>query len=281
MFIFLDGRILEEKNAVIDVFDRGFLFGDGLFETMRAYEGRVFLLNEHLERLEASARELELGMGYSKEEFSEAIYEVLRANNLKEARIRLSLSRGRFSGSVEYDGSEKGMVVVSAVLVEEGKELKELSLLRSGLRLSRDYVLARHKTLSYLPYLYALRQARRRGADEGLLLSDDGKVLEGSRANFFMLREDRLITPGLGLPILPGITRSKIMELGKGLGLLVEEGEFGEDEIFGSEAVFLTNSIIEVGLVRSYEGRVIGGKRGEELVKSLWRLYQEQARSSG
>jgi len=281
MFIFLDGRILDEKDAVISVLDRGFLFGDGLFETMRAYNGRVFLLSEHLERLEASAKELELGIGYSKEELSEAIYEVLRANNLKEARIRLSLSRGRFSGRVEYDGCEKGMVVVSAVVVEEKKELMELSLVRSGLRLSRDYVLARHKTLSYLPYLYALRQARRGGADEGLLLSEDGKVLEGSRANLFMLKEDRLITPGLGLPILPGITRRKVMELGKELGLLVEEAEFGEEEIFESEAVFLTNSIMEVGLVRSYEGRVIGGRRGKELVRNLWRLYQEQARSNG
>ena len=277
MYVFLNGKLVEESKAQISIWERGFLFGDGIFETLRSYNGKLFLLTEHLERLFNSAKALNLKLDFSPEEIEQACNQLLEANQLKDARIRITLSRGRYDGRLELEESSSTFLITAQALSPPDKEPKSFKLVRVNFTLSPDYPLARHKTLSYLPYLYAYQQARSQNADEGLLFSSNGFILEASRSNLFFIKEQKLKTPSLELPILPGITRAKVIEIAQSLGLEVEEGFYQEEELLSGKAVFLTNSVFPLVLVEQYQGKIFSHQESFALVKRIYSIYLKEA----
>ena len=279
MYVFLNGKLAEESKAQISIWERGFLFGDGIFETLRSYNGKLFLLTEHLERLFNSAKALNLKLDFSPSQIEQACNQLLEANQLKDARIRITLSRGRYEGRLELEENSSTFLITARALPPPDKEPKSFKLVRVNFTLSPDYPLARHKTLSYLPYLYAYQQARSQNADEGLLFSTNGFILETSKANLFFLKDQKLKTPSLELPLLPGITRAKVIEIAQKLGLEVEESFYREEELFQAQAIFLTNSILPLAVVEQYQKQVFLNREALALVKKIYSIYLEEAYS--
>jgi len=268
MKVYLNGRILEDDRAGISVRDAGFLYGYGLFETMRSYKGRIFLLEEHLKRLGSSAKFLKLKVPLSRAGLKDACYEVLKANHLSDARIRLSVSSGGPQGST---------VLITAVPLKENELMKKrFRLLKAGFCIAQSSLLARHKTLNYLSNVYAYNQALSRGAEDAVFFTENGFLLETSRANIFLIKDGTLKTPSLALPILPGITRSKVIEIAQELRIKVKEGEFKEKDLRNADAVFLTNSIIEIAQVGSYEDNLYQDEDALGIVARIRENYQAQ-----
>jgi branched-subunit amino acid aminotransferase/4-amino-4-deoxychorismate lyase len=265
MKVFLNGRILGEAQARISVQDAGFLYGAGLFETMRSYRGRIFLIREHLRRLADSAKFLGISIPFSEKKLADACHAVLKANKIQEGRVRLTVSRG---------GLEGPTVTITARTLAAQRS-RPFKLIRSGFTVSRNSPTARHKTSSYLPYLLAFEQARKKGADDALLFSEDGILLESSRANIFLVRNGKLSTPSLELPMLPGVTRALVIELAQAQGIKVRQGEFSEQDLLDSEGAFLTNSVMEIAPVKSYGGKPFRSLKAMALIKRLLKLYRQ------
>ncbi len=268
MKLYLNGKIIPDREAAISPLDRGFILGDGLFETMRSYQGRIFLIREHLDRLCSSAHALKIKIPLPKKRLAEACEETIQANHIKSARVRITVSRG---------GDAQGSTILITASVIKPGGARPLKLVKGDLSISKNSPLAKHKTISRLPYLYACNQAREKGADDALLFTEDGILLESTRANLFLVKNRQLKTPSLDLPILPGITRAKLIELARGRGIKVIEGQFTEKDLISSDLAFLTNSIIEIAIVRSYSKKTFQNQKALSLVKNLLSAYRDQA----
>jgi len=281
MPVYLNGKILPEKDAKISPLDRGFLFGDGLFETMRSYQGRIFLLQKHLNRLFSSAQALKIKIRLSKNQLADACNQTLAANRIKNGRIRLTISRGKFLGQIGLKQDSEPTILITASRLAQKKSdgPMEITLAKCDFSLPKKFPLAKHKTLSYLPYLLALEQAEKKGAQEALLLTERGILLETSRANLFLVKDSVLKTPSLNLPILPGITRANVIELARKQGIKVIAGEFTEKDLFSSDLAFLTNSILEIALVKSYRGKKFKNQQALALAIKLLSVYRDRANS--
>ncbi len=250
--IYLNGRFVEKGEAAVSPFNRGLLYGDGLFETMRSYGGKVFALDRHLARLGASARFLRIDVPFGAAEVEEILEELLDRNYLADGdgRIRLNLIRGRGAGGLLPDGESGTEVMITAEGVPGGLE----SIRREGialalitaLRVDAGSPLARHKTLHYLPSVLGLMEARDRGGDEGLFLNNLGNVCEGTTSNIFIVKDGLLKTPPLSAGILPGITRAVVLESAPRLGIRAVEGDVTVEELFGADEIFTTGSVKEV-----------------------------------
>ncbi|MFB0528217.1 MAG: aminotransferase class IV, partial [bacterium] len=247
--IFVNGSFVNLSRAKISVFDRGFLYGDGLFETMRAYWGEVFRLGDHLDRLCRSAKEIELSFSYSPKELKNIIKKILRINSLSDAYIRLTLSRGV---------SEPGLISKpksSATLVIVARKFNPLSPseYRRGWRATivearqnQASPVSRLKSLNFLNNILARKEAKAKRVDEGILLNTLGEVTEASTSNIFLVKRDSVITPREESGLLPGITRGVVLELATSLGLKAYKRKVSLDELMGAEEAFLTNSLIEI-----------------------------------
>lgn len=267
--VYLNGRLVDEKRAVVSAFDRGFLYGDGLFETMRAYGGRVFRLGEHLARLKASAKALRIPFKTSRKEIESAVERLLCFNvaqppsaaavssshpragepHQKDAYVRLTLTRGPHSGDLKLDTGARPTLVIQARKFHGYPK----TLYKTGMKLAlADAVRAtgsgvgRHKTLNYLENLLARDAAKRGGFDEALFLDERGFVAECSASNIFWVRRCALFTPGIDMNILAGITRAAVSEIARAAGLKVREGRFRLAELKSADEVFLTNSLMEI-----------------------------------
>lgn len=259
------------------------LYGDGVFEGIRAYSGVVFKLREHIDRLYDSAKAIMLEIPLSKEEMVDAVLETLRKNNLKDAYIRLVVTRGVGDLGLDPRRCPKPTVIIIAqpmkpLLGEEVKE-KGVSLIISSVRRDRvDATSHQAKTLNYLNSILAKIEAINAGADDAILLDGRGFVSEASAANLFIVKGGRVITPPPTAGILPGITRATVMELARRLGYEVEERELTPHELFTADEVFLTGTASEIVPVTKINGRVIGDGRPGEVTR---RLIQEFERVRG
>jgi len=257
-YIFLNGDIVEETSARLSVNERGFLLGDGLFETMRAYGGKVFRLRAHLDRLRASARFLRLRVPRSDDDLESPIAELIRRNQCPEAYVRLTLTRGPSARGLRLDGDAEPTLLIQvrplnpypAELYRHGARL-----IMSTIRQNSGSPLPRHKTLNYLPYLLARQEAADARAHGAILLNEHGQVTEESVSNVFLVRGDLLLTPPIHCGLLPGITRAAVLELAHGEGLPVQERPLLGGEVFECDEMFLTNSLMEILPVRSVDGR--------------------------
>ena len=280
--VHLNGSLMPRAQARVSVFDQGFLYGYGLFETMRAYRGTIFLLDRHLRRLLSSAELIGMGSQLAEIDFSKACVDTLKANGLKDARLRLTVSRGEVDSFPGSGGgtptvlvTAKGYSPIPAEIYSKGFRV----YLSSFCRCSQS-PLSRLKSANYLLNVLARTEAEAAGLDEALLLNEQGFITEGSISNVFFVTGSALVTPPLESGILPGITREVVMELASALGINVAEGEVRLKDLGQFDEAFLTNSVMEimplVG-VRDNTGKVItigSGKPGK-LTRRLMAAYKE------
>src|SRR5665648_44083 len=273
LIIYCNGAFVQEEEAKVSVFDHGFLYGDGIFEGIRAYHGRVFKLDEHLKRLYESAKSIQLNIGVSKEEMKEIVLETLRKNGLKDAYIRLVVSRGK--GDLGLDPTKCPRAAIFCIadqikifepkMYEQGLEVVTVAIRRNN----HDSLSPRIKSLNYLNNILAKIEANQAGVVEGVMLNQDGYVTEGTSDNIFILRDGVLLTPPLSAGLLEGITRDSVLQLSGQLGIVVREELFTRHDLYTADECFLTGTAAELIPVTKVDGREIGGAVPGEVYKQL------------
>jgi branched-chain amino acid aminotransferase len=274
--VYVNGVISDRESAVISVFDRGFLYGDSVYEVLRTSGARPVDLERHLERLRRSAERIEITMPHAGE-LGGAISDTLKAAENPESYLRIIVTRG--GGPITLDITAPGkpsLLLIAAPLAPPAAELYETgaSLAIVGVeRTSRRAFDPSVKSGNYLNNIMALAEARRAGAYEAIMCSPDGRVAEGSTSNLFVLQSGRLVTPALATGLLAGITRQRVMELARGAGLEAEEGDLRPDEVRAAAEAFITSSIRGVMPVATVDGRAIGDGKPGPATRRLMELY--------
>ena len=274
--VYLNGRLIPRSQARISALDYGFLYGFGLFETMRAYKGRVFRLDRHINRLADSAGLL--GLSIEEAEIERAVLDTIKANKLGDARIRITVSPGEGSMNADPSTCKKTTVLV---LAEHYKHYpgqvyrKGFGAVVSTIRRNSQSLLSGLKSTSYLGSVLARQEAKAAGADEAILLNEKGFLAEASMSNIFLVADGRLKTPGMESGILPGITRQAILELAFKMGISSFECDIGPDELFQAQEAFLTSSLIEVMPLTEVDNKQIGSGRPGHITKRLIAAYKE------
>lgn len=285
LIIYCAGAFVPEEEAKISVFDHGFLYGDGVFEGIRAYHGRVFKLQEHLKRLYESALSIKLNIGISREDMQEIVLETLRRNNLRDSYIRLVVSRGKGDLGLDPVNCPQAATyciadqikIYDSALYEKGLEVKTVATRRNNF----DSLSPRIKSLNYLNNILGKIEANQAGVVEGIMLNQDGYVAEGTSDNIFIFREGFLITPPLSAGILEGITRNTALELSKQLGIETREELFTRHDLYTAEECFLTGTAAELIPVVSADERVIGTGAPGDVFKKLLAAFRELTKVNG
>jgi branched-chain amino acid aminotransferase len=268
MKVYLDGQFVESEDAKISVFDHGLLYGDGIFEGIRLYDGCVFKLEEHLERLEYSAKAILLEMPWSRQEISDAICETCRINNLKDGYIRLVVTRGK--GSLGL--SPKTCVSPSIIIIADHLSLYPAEYYEKGLeiitvptrRVNPAALSPAVKSMNYMNNILAKMEADRLGYIEALMLNDQGYVAECTGDNVFIFHKGKIMTPPFHAGALRGVTREVVLEIAEDLGIPVIQENMTRYDIWIAEECFLTGTAAEVIPVVEVDGRIIGdGKPGK------------------
>lgn len=283
LMIYLDGKFVPEEDAKISVFDHGFLYGDGVFEGIRAYHNSVFRLKDHVERLYDSAKAINLEIPMSREEMGEVILETCRQNELKDAYIRAVVSRGK--GDLGLD--PKRCTVPTIVCIASSISLYPDEMYENGLevitvptrRNGPEGVNPRIKSLNYLNNIMAKIEAGIAGVSEAILLNQEGYVAECTGDNIFMVKNGVLKTPAKHIGLLEGVTRNEVIKLAQKAGISFEETTFTRYDLFTADEVFLTGTAAELIPVTKIDSRVIGnGKPGQvfnQLLKDFRELVKE------
>jgi branched-chain amino acid aminotransferase len=261
--VYIDGRFFPLPDATVSVYDHGLLYGDGVFEGIRAYGGSVFQLREHIERLQRSARSLRLRLPADARQFMDIVCELLRQNRLQDAYVRLIVTRG--VGLIGPDPSacaRPSVIVIAEPLPPvHGTDAADAGIAAAIVSIRRDPVHATShevKSLNYLNSVTARIQAGARGADDAIMLDARGLVCESSICNVFALIDGRLATPSTASGIVHGITRARIIELAATVGLPVEQRDITPYELLHADEIFLTGTHAEVVAVRSVDDLTIG-----------------------
>jgi branched-chain amino acid aminotransferase len=277
--IYVDGKFLEKSKAVVSVFDHGLLYGDGIFEGIRAYNGSVFRLVDHMNRLYDSAKTIRLKIPLTKHEMTEAVLETVRKNQLRDAYIRLVVTRGTGDLGVDPSLCKNPTIFIIAepmASVLGPREPRVVKMMVSSYR--RDSVDATShevKSLNYMNSILAKMEANSTGADDAILLDHRGFVSEASVTNVFVVKDRKIATPSSAAGILHGITRDRIITLCSDLGHDVEQRDVTPFELTTADEVFLVGTKSEVLAVGSISGVRIGNGGAGQLTK---RLYQEFSR---
>lgn len=278
--IYLNGKFTEQADAALDPLDRGVLLGDGLFETIRCEQGQLFYSLAHLARLARGAHILEIPWSLTNEEFLEICHQVLDANGLQTARLRVTLTRGELGNSPEAGSLRTApTLLIHAVAIDQEKleeeRVKGWALHQVSFPINHRSPLAQIKSTSYLEHLIARREAKRHGADEGILLNAQGNVAEGAMSNLFLLRGNRLLTPPVSDGALPGILRLKIGLICARIGLEQAEETLTMEDLRRAEEVMATNSMIEVMPVVRIGDTVVGPGRPGPMASRLQREHRK------
>jgi branched-chain amino acid aminotransferase len=262
--VYIDGKYYPKKEAKISVFDHGFLYGDGVFEGIRAYEGCVFKLNEHINRLYESAKSIELIIPLSKAEFKNAIIETLNRNKLKDAYIRVVVSRGIGTLGLNPTLCPKASIIIIADYLAPLFEGKNATAIIAFTR--RNSVTAINpmiKSLNYLNNILARIEANKAGVNEALMLNQNGTVCEGTGDNIFIVKAGVIITPPPSAAILLGITRQVVIDLAEKEGIKVVERSITVHELYNADESFFTGTAAEIAPLVNVDGKLIGtGKPG-------------------
>jgi len=278
--IYLDGRFVAESEARVGVYDGAFLHGAGLFETLRAENGRVFRLEAHLERLRRSAGRILTPIERDDLPSAEVFHELLHRNGLTAARMRLTVSAGVLK---EGDGDNReGLTVclTAAPLSGYPNDLYQsgVQVAVCDFRVSTSDPVASHKTTSYLPRLLGLRFAQEKRCLEALWFNTRNQLAEGSITNVFVVRDNVLKTPPLDTPVLPGITRGIVLELAARAVIPAEQTTLGVDDLLDADEVFLTNAIMRVMPVIRVEKHDIADAKVGPITRRLAEAYAELVR---
>ncbi|MNH79240.1 Branched-chain-amino-acid aminotransferase [compost metagenome] len=261
-WIYLDGEFVTKEGAKVSVFDHGFLYGDGIFEGIRIYNGNIFKCKEHLDRLYDSAKSIQLNIPLSYQEMEEALVETLRRNELRDGYIRLVVSRGVGNLGLDPNRCPKASVIIIAeqlaIYSEEAYKtgLKTVSV--STRRNIPDALNPKIKSLNYLNNILVKIQSNLAGAGEAIMMNAQGYVTEGSGDNIFIVKRGVITTPPCYLGALEGITRQAIIEICERIGYKLKEEPFTLHDVYIADEVFLTGTAAEVIAVREVDGRIIG-----------------------
>jgi branched-chain amino acid aminotransferase len=285
MKIYLNGNLVDEKDAVVSVFDHGLLYGDGVFEGTRVYGGNVAFLDEHMQRLLDSAKVIALEPGITKEELIKATVETCKANHLENGYLRHVITRGVGTLGLNPYLCKNAQVIIIAADIQLYPE----ELYANGMKLvtaattrnSPGTLSPRVKSLNYLNNIMAKIEAINSGVIECLLLNAQGYVAEASGDNVFAVKGNKLITPPTWCGALEGVTRNKVMKVARDLGMEVSETVMTRYELWTADEVFLTGTAAEVIAVVELDRRPIGSGSPGPVTKKLGRAYRELAGTEG
>lgn len=284
-WIFLGGQFVKKEDAVISVYDHGFLYGDGVFEGIRVYNGNIFRLDAHLKRLYESAQSIMLKIPYTHEEMTQLIVETIRKNQLESAYIRLVVSRGK--GNLGLDPSScsnPNVIIIAEELTMFPKEFYEngIKIASVASRRNRPDVLSPQiKSLNYLNNILVKLEANQIGVQEALMLNDQGYVTEGSADNIFIVKNGVIYTPPVYLGALEGITRNAIIDVARAKGFEVRETPFTRHDVYVADEVFLTGTAVEVIAVIEVDRRVIKDGKPGEITKQLLEEFRRIVTTDG
>ncbi len=285
MKIYLDGEYVDESEARISVFDHGLLYGDGVFEGIRLYGGCVFRLEEHLERLEYSAKAILLELPLSRKELSDIVCETCRRNGLTDGYIRLIVTRGKGNLGLSPAGCDHPTVIVIADTIalypaeyyEKGLDIVTVPTRRINPAALNPAV----KSLNYLNNVLARIEASQHGAPEAIMLNDQGFVAECTGDNIFMLSKGRLYTPDPSCGALKGITRDAVFDIARDLDVPLVEGNLTRYDFWTAEECFLTGTAAEVVPVVRIDGRAVGDGRPGALTQRFIDDFRDRVRREG
>lgn len=280
LVVFIDGKYYPKSQAKISVYDHGLLYGDGVFEGIRAYNGEVFKLKEHVDRLFRSAHTIMLQIPVTKVELAQSVLETLKKNGLRDAYIRLVVTRGVGDLGLDPRKCPKPTIII---IVEPTLEIMKTEAKVKGLStvivwVKRDPVNATPhevKSLNYLNSVMGKIEANNANADEAILLDERGCICEGVGENIFLVEENTIVTPSISTGALVGITRSVIMKLADKLGYIVIEKNVTPTELFNADEVFFTGTAAEITPIREINKRMIGEGKPGPVTRCLMREFNQ------
>ena len=285
MKVFIDGKYHDEQDAKVSVFDHGLLYGDGVFEGIRAYNGRVFKLREHIDRLFYSAKAILLDIPMTHAEVMAATVATCRENNLREGYIRLIVTRGVGTLGLNPNRCKRGSVIVIADKIQVyPKEMYDNGMAIVTVATTRNLHSALNpaiKSLNYLNNILAKIEANNAGVEEAIMLNAEGFVAECTADNLFLVKGNQLMTPPLYAGALYGITRATVMDLGRAEGLQVSEPNLTRYDVFCADECFLTGTGAEVVPITKVDGRIIGTGKPGPVTRKLVEKYHELTNSTG
>ena len=285
MKIYIDGEFYDQDTAKVSVFDHGLLYGDGIFEGIRFYNGRVFRLEQHIDRLYDSAKAILLNIGMTPDEMSEAVLETVRQNGLTDGYIRLVVTRGAGSLGLNPYLCEKASVIVIASTIQlypDEKYENGLTLVTCSTRRPAPAALSPQvKSLNYLNNVMAKVEAIQGGGEEGLMLNEQGYVAECTGDNIFVIKDGKMTTPPVSSGALDGITRQVVFEVAEELGVSLKEELISRYEIFTADECFLTGTAAEVIAAVKLDGREIGDGKPGPITKQCIARFRELATTTG
>jgi len=279
--VYLNGSLIPRSQARISALDYGFLYGFGLFETMRAYGGQVFRLDSHLNRLARSAEIL--GLPIQALDLKGAVRDTIHANKLSDARVRITISIGEGGMVPDPSTCTQPTVLILAGYYKPYPEQvyeKGFRAVVSSIRRNSQSPLSRLKSANYLENMLAKQEARAAGVDEAICLNEKGLLAEASMSNIFLVNDGILRTPGEESGILPGITREVVLELASQLGINTFEQDIRLDELFQTQEAFLTNSLMEIMPLTEIDGKPVGSGEPESVTRRLMANYKKLVRPS-
>lgn len=283
--IYLDGNYVREEEAKISVFDHGVLYGDGVFEGIRVYNGRVFKCEEHINRLYNAAKAIMLEIPMSKEEMTEVLLETCRRNQIKDGYVRLVITRGKGDlglNPVSCKVASVFCIAGSITLYPDEMYIKGMPIITAVQRRNKATIVdPQIKSLNYLNNILAKIEANRAGVPEALMLNHDGVVAECTGDNIFIVKDNVIYTPPIYIGILDGITRNTVIELAKELGYEVKESEFTLFNVYSADECFLTGTAAEAIPVTNVDGRIIGNGEAGPVTTRLLGAFKAYANSNG
>lgn len=280
--VYINGKLYDKEDAKISVYDHGLLYGDGVFEGLRAYGGKVFRLQQHLDRLWASAKAICLAIPMSMDEMAKAVNDTLAVNNLKDAYIRLVITRG--AGALGLDPhrtSNPQVIIITDHIALYPKELYENGMeivTASTIRNHPQALSPRIKSLNYLNNILAKIEGLQAGCQEALMLNHLGFVAECTADNIFLVKQGEVFTPPLDAGVLEGITRDAVIDVAREAKILVREETLSRHDVYIADECFLTGSGAEIIPVIKVDSRVIGTGKPGPVTKELTRRFHELTR---
>lgn len=280
--IFLNGRLYTEGKARIPINDRGFLYGDGVFETLRVYRGNVFMLEAHLDRFFSSLKSLRFNITFNKDYLKESIAKTLSKNLLgrSDAYLKIIVTRGSHTGELYFTPDQKPNLIIIANKLKpypEDSYLNGINIMSSTIRRKAlGNSLYTHKLMNYFENIYAKNEAHRHGAAEAIFLTTDKLVLEGAASNIFLVKRNVITTPSLNQNILPGITRQVVLDICRESRIRARQKKIHYFDLINAHEVFLTNSVMEIMPVRKADKHSIISNGPGELTRRLMGLYKKK-----
>jgi branched-chain amino acid aminotransferase len=284
MEIYIDGTFLPEEEAKVSVFDHGFLYGDGVFEGIRSYNGRIFRLKEHIDRLYDSAKMIDMTVPVSKDEFAEIIIETVRRNGVKNGYIRPIVSRG--AGTMGLDPRHCPKPTIVCIAMEWGAmygDLYEKGLTAVTVAIRRnapDTLPPNVKSLNYLNNILAKIEANYKGGDEAIFFDTQGRISEGSGDNIFLVKNGIIYAPHT-LTNLKGITRDVLIEIAEKLGIELKVTELGFFDLYTADEMIVTGTAAEIAPIVTVDGRAIGSGRPGPITKQIMAAFKTITETEG